>query len=53
MKCEKCNAELQPHWNFCTNCGKQVYKDVVSYEPDYDPNDYPEGFDPVVWGLEG
>jgi NTP pyrophosphatase (non-canonical NTP hydrolase) len=36
----------------CKNCGRPItfaqYRDVGSYEPDYDPND-----DPVVWRHKG
>jgi predicted amidophosphoribosyltransferase len=29
MKCPKCNDEVMFYFNFCPNCGKQLYDEPV------------------------
>jgi len=49
MKCNVCNSKLESSYKFCPMCGTEVKAIVPEHE--FDSGDYPDGFDPKLYGL--
>ena len=49
MKCTKCNSDLRSDYNFCPLCGTEVSQEKIVIKQDL--GDYPDGFNPELYGL--
>lgn len=55
MECTICNQPLMPKFRYCPNCGVEIttfFREEHVSVLDYDSGNYPDGFDPKLWGLE-
>ena len=50
MKCITCNSDLKSAFKYCPFCGTSIV--LENTQPAFDPNDYPDGFDPKLYSLE-
>lgn len=50
METTTCEHEIEAGWKFCPYCGEEIVNQRGN--PNYDPGDYPDGFNPQLYDLE-